>query len=321
MTAKNQAAKRAEALRSQIDDANYRYYVLDNPTLSDAEYDRLLRELQDLEAKFPELVTPDSPTQRVGAAPLAAFATVKHSLPMTSMDNAMDETELREWDARVRKGLEVDEAVSYTAEPKFDGVSVNLRYEEGRLVQASTRGDGVTGEDVTTNVRTIRAIPLKLHGRGIMMARRSAVPSLRADRDTARAAPRRSARRSHGRQSYAKTETDLRRDGLESSHRVRPAARNAAFVEALGALGMTKDQLFADKELLTAVLLYHVIPAEVFAEDAAGLNSATMADGNTVTISRDFYGLNINNANVIRADINVSNGVIHAIDAVLLPPQ
>jgi len=99
------------------------------------------------------------------------------------------------------------------------------------------------------------------------------------------------------------------------------APSNAAFVEALGALGMTKDQLFADKELLTAVLLYHVIPAEVFAEDAAGLNSATMADGNTVTISRDFYGLNINNANVIRADINVSNGVIHAIDAVLLPPQ
>jgi DNA ligase (NAD+) len=166
MTAKSQEVKRAAALRGQIDDANYRYYVLDNPTLSDAEYDRLLRELQDLEAKFPELVTPDSPTQRVGAAPLAAFATVKHSLPMTSMDNAMDETELRDWDARVRKGLEADEAVSYTAEPKFDGVSVNLRYEEGRLVQASTRGDGVTGEDVTTNVRTIRAIPLKLHGRG-----------------------------------------------------------------------------------------------------------------------------------------------------------
>jgi transforming growth factor-beta-induced protein len=99
------------------------------------------------------------------------------------------------------------------------------------------------------------------------------------------------------------------------------APSNAAFVEALGALGMTKDQLFADKELLTAVLLYHVIPAEVFAEDAAGLSSATMADGNTVSISRDFYGLNINNANVVRADINVSNGVIHAIDAVLLPPQ
>jgi transforming growth factor-beta-induced protein len=99
------------------------------------------------------------------------------------------------------------------------------------------------------------------------------------------------------------------------------APSNAAFVEALGALGMTKDQLFANKELLTAVLLYHVIPAEVFAEDAAGLSSATMADGNTVSISRDFYGLNINNANVIRADINVSNGIIHAIDAVLLPPQ
>jgi transforming growth factor-beta-induced protein len=110
-------------------------------------------------------------------------------------------------------------------------------------------------------------------------------------------------------------------DTLSSGEWTVFAPSNAAFVEALGALGMTKDQLFADKELLTAVLLYHVIPAEVFAEDAAGLNSATMADGNTVTISRDFYGLNINNANVIRADINVSNGVIHAIDAVLLPPQ
>ena len=110
-------------------------------------------------------------------------------------------------------------------------------------------------------------------------------------------------------------------DTLSSGEWTVFAPSNAAFVAALDALGMTKAQLFADKDLLTAVLLYHVIPAEVFAEDAAGLSSATMADGNTVTISRDFYELNINNANVIRADINVSNGVIHAIDAVLLPPQ
>ena len=162
---KDQATKRAAALREQIDEANYRYYVLDRPTLSDAAYDRLLRELQDLEKTFPELVTPESPTQRVGAAPLSAFGAVKHSVPMTSMDNAMDETELREWDARVRKGLDKGGDVTYTAEPKFDGVSVNIRYEDGRLVQASTRGDGYTGEDVTANVRTIRAIPLKLHGR------------------------------------------------------------------------------------------------------------------------------------------------------------
>lgn len=110
-------------------------------------------------------------------------------------------------------------------------------------------------------------------------------------------------------------------DTLSSGQWTVFAPSNAAFVEALNALGMTKDELFANEELLTAVLLYHVIPAEVFAEDAAGLSQATMADGNTVTLSRDFYGLNVNNANVIRADINVSNGVIHAIDMVLLPPQ
>ena len=166
MTNQDQAAKRAAKLRNQIDDANHRYYVLDSPTLSDAEYDRLLRELQDLEAQFPELVTPQSPTQRVGAAPLTAFATIKHSKPMTSMGNALSEEELREWDTRVRKGLGTEDDVIYTAELKFDGVSVSLRYENGALVQASTRGDGYTGEDVTANVRTIRAIPLKLHGRG-----------------------------------------------------------------------------------------------------------------------------------------------------------
>ena len=166
MTDKSQAARRAALLRKQIDEANYRYYVLDNPTLSDAEYDRLLRELQNLEARFPDLVTPESPTQRIGAAPLTAFATVKHSVPMTSMDNALTEEEMRDWDTRVRKGLGVDGDITYTAEPKFDGVSVNLRYENGVLVQASTRGDGYTGEDVTANARTIRAVPLRLHGSG-----------------------------------------------------------------------------------------------------------------------------------------------------------
>jgi DNA ligase (NAD+) len=166
MTDSSQATKRAAKLREQIDEANYRYYVLDAPTLSDAEYDRLLRELQSLEQEFPELVTPDSPTQRVGAAPLAAFAEVKHAVPMTSMDNALTEEELRDWDARVRKGLDADADLAYSAEPKFDGVSVNVRYENGRLTRASTRGDGYTGEDVTANVRTIRAIPLKLHGNG-----------------------------------------------------------------------------------------------------------------------------------------------------------
>ncbi|HEY8553988.1 MAG TPA: NAD-dependent DNA ligase LigA [Burkholderiales bacterium] len=163
---KDQAAKRIAELRALLDEANYRYYVLDRPTISDAEYDRLLRELRMLEAEHPDLVAPDSPTQRVGAPPASAFAPVRHSVPMTSIDNAFTADDVRDWDARVRKGLGTDGEVVYTAEPKFDGVSVSLRYERGVLVQAGTRGDGETGEDVTANVRTIRTVPLRLHGSG-----------------------------------------------------------------------------------------------------------------------------------------------------------
>jgi len=158
--------KRIEELRSEINEHNYRYYVLDAPVISDAQYDKLLRELQALEAQHPDLITPDSPTQRVGAAPAKEFGEVRHRLPMTSMDNAFDLDEARDWDERVRKGLGTDKAVHYTAEPKFDGTSISLRYEDGVLVQAGTRGDGSTGEDVTQNVRTIRTVPLKLHGKG-----------------------------------------------------------------------------------------------------------------------------------------------------------
>lgn len=158
--------KRLEELRSEINDHNYRYYVLDAPVISDAQYDKLLRELQQLEQQHPDLITPDSPTQRVGAAPAKAFGEVRHKVPMTSMDNAFDTDEARDWDERVRKGLATDNAVHYTAEPKFDGTSISLRYEDGVLVQAGTRGDGATGEDVTQNVRTIRTVPLKLHDKG-----------------------------------------------------------------------------------------------------------------------------------------------------------
>ena len=158
-------AKRAAQLRAQINDHNYRYYVLDAPVISDVEYDHLLRELQRLEQQHPELVTADSPTQRVGAAPLAAFAEVTHTVPMTSMDNAFDDDELRDWDRRVRQSLGAEQ-VSYTAEPKFDGTSISLRYENGSLAQAGTRGDGTTGEDVTANVRTIKTVPLRLHSKG-----------------------------------------------------------------------------------------------------------------------------------------------------------
>jgi DNA ligase (NAD+) len=158
--------KRAEELRQEINHHNYRYYVLDDPVVSDAQYDNLLRELQQIESEHPELITPDSPTRRVGAAPLSEFGEVRHKIPMTSMDNAFDDVEAREWDQRVRKSLETEGNVAYTAEPKFDGTSVSLRYEHGVLMQAGTRGDGSTGEDVTANVRTIKTVPLHLQGKG-----------------------------------------------------------------------------------------------------------------------------------------------------------
>jgi len=166
MTEPLKIKKQIEALRAEINEHNHRYYVLDAPVISDAQYDKLLRELQALEKAHPELITPDSPTQRVGAAPASEFGEVRHKLPMMSMDNAFDETEAREWDERVRKGLGADRDVAFTAEPKFDGTSISLRYENGLLVSAGTRGDGSTGEDVTQNVRTIRSVPLRLHGKG-----------------------------------------------------------------------------------------------------------------------------------------------------------
>jgi len=166
MAEQTKIKKRVDELRSEINEHNYRYYVLDAPVISDAQYDKLLRELQVLEQEHPGLITPDSPTQRVGAAPAKEFGEVRHTVPMTSMDNAFDESEARDWDERVRKGLGTDKAIHYTAEPKFDGTSISLRYEEGVLVSAGTRGDGNTGEDVTQNVRTIRSVPLRLHGKG-----------------------------------------------------------------------------------------------------------------------------------------------------------
>ncbi|MEQ6342369.1 MAG: NAD-dependent DNA ligase LigA [Gammaproteobacteria bacterium] len=157
---------RVTQLRDEINHHNYRYYVLDAPIISDAEYDRLLRELQRLEAEHPDLITPGSPTQRVGAKPLEFLGEVHHGIPMTSLDNAFDEAEVRDWGRRVRQGLETSEAVRYTAEPKFDGASLSLRYENGLLVRAGTRGDGTKGEDVTANARTIKSVPLCLLGKG-----------------------------------------------------------------------------------------------------------------------------------------------------------
>ena len=155
--------RRVLELRALIDEANYRYYVLDAPTIPDSEYDRLLRELQELESRHPELVTPDSPTQRVGAAPLKDFHQVTHAVPMLSLNNAFSEAEVAAFDRRVREGLEREaQEIEYAVEPKFDGLAITLRYEDGLFVQGATRGDGYTGEDVSANLRTVRSIPMRL---------------------------------------------------------------------------------------------------------------------------------------------------------------
>jgi DNA ligase (NAD+) len=156
------AFKRIHDLRDEIRRHEELYYVHATPEISDADFDALLRELQELEAAYPELVTPDSPTQRVGGRPVEGFATVEHLVPMLSLDNAYDEEELRAFDERVRRGLGTTEPVAYVAELKIDGLSIALTYEDGRLGRGATRGDGVRGEDVTVNVRTIRALPLAL---------------------------------------------------------------------------------------------------------------------------------------------------------------
>jgi len=155
---------RHEALCSAIEDHNRRYYVEAQPTITDLEFDALMRELEVLEEGCPALVTPCSPTQRVGGEPLEGFETVMHAVPMLSIDNTYNPDELRAFDERVRKGLGPEETPAYVVEPKIDGVSISLRYEAGRLVRAATRGDGVRGDDVTTNVRTIPSAPLRLTG-------------------------------------------------------------------------------------------------------------------------------------------------------------
>lgn len=161
------AQERVESLSQALRQHNHRYYVLDDPTIDDFEYDQLLRELQTLEVQFPRLARADSPTQRVGSAPSNAFSSVRHRLPMLSLGNAMDADELVEFDARIKRhlasqGAPVTGDIEYVCEPKFDGLALELIYEEGSLVCAATRGDGVTGENVTANVRTIGAIPLRL---------------------------------------------------------------------------------------------------------------------------------------------------------------
>jgi DNA ligase (NAD+) len=159
------AHRRVAALRKQIADHDYRYYVLDDPAVPDAEYDRLMRSLREIEARHPELVTPDSPSQRVSGQVAEGFAEVRHGVPMLSLDNAFSDEDIEAFDRRVRTRLGAPEGpLEYCAEPKLDGLAVSLTFREGKLVQAATRGDGTTGEDITANIRTIRAVPLVLRG-------------------------------------------------------------------------------------------------------------------------------------------------------------
>lgn len=168
MTAKRTASpkQRAEALRAELAEHDRRYYLEDDPTISDTEYDGLMRELRELEAAHPELRSPDSPTQRVSGAAASEFAPVRHAAPMLSLDNTYTAEEVRAWDERVRKNLPPNEAPVYVVEAKLDGLSCSLTYEDGVLTKAATRGDGDVGEDVTANVRTLRSVPLSFNPRG-----------------------------------------------------------------------------------------------------------------------------------------------------------
>ncbi|PPV08303.1 NAD-dependent DNA ligase LigA [Xanthomonas bromi] len=165
MTVSPDPAQRIDALRRRIEDANYRYHVLDEPQMADVDYDRLLRELEALEAEHPVLATADSPTQRVGHLAASRFAEVRHALPMLSLGNAFSDEEVTEFVRRISERLEVKQPL-FSAEPKLDGLAISLRYENGEFVQGATRGDGATGEDVSANLRTVKAIPLRLRGEG-----------------------------------------------------------------------------------------------------------------------------------------------------------
>lgn len=167
MSDKKQATQQISNLRDQLNHHSYQYYVLDDPEIPDVEYDRLYRDLQGLETDYPELITVDSPTQRVGDKPLDGFSQVKHEVPMLSLDNVFNEEELTDFNKRIQQRLDSEDEISFAAEPKLDGLAVSLLYENGILVRAGTRGDGTTGEDITQNVRTIHSIPLKLLGNSI----------------------------------------------------------------------------------------------------------------------------------------------------------
>ena len=161
----NDIHRRINELKKEIEKHNYHYYVLDNPIVSDTEWDKLFKELETLESEYPNLIDINSPTQRVGAKPLDGFKTDKHRIPMLSLSNAMNNEELRSFNERIKKLLETKNQIEYMAEPKLDGIGVELIYQDGVFLKGLTRGDGFEGEDITQNIRTIKSVPLRLIGK------------------------------------------------------------------------------------------------------------------------------------------------------------
>ena len=231
MNVSHAAAERIRKLREEIELHNYRYYVLDAPTIPDAEFDRLFRELQALEAEHPELVSPDSPTQRVGGAPASEFREVAHRVPMLSLNNAFEEEDASGFDRRVREGLG-RENIEYAVEPKFDGLAISLVYEHGVLARAATRGDGYTGEDVTANVRTIHAVPLHLHGKQVppLLEVRGEVLMLKRDFERLNAEQRKK-----GEKEFANPRNAAAGSLRQLDSRITAARKLTFFAYALGA--------------------------------------------------------------------------------------
>ena len=267
---------RARYLGAELTRHNYRYYVLDDPEIADYEYDRLMGELLDLERRWPELVTPDSPTHRVGAPPLSKFDAVSHTVPMLSLDNAFNEDDVIAFDGRVRRLLKKDQSVPYMVEPKVDGVAIELVYRNGILALASTRGDGITGEDITANVRTIRSLPLRLavpkdgvvppliEVRGEIFINRDAFRRLNRERTAASIAafakPRNAAARSQSQldsQVTAKRPLNIFCYGIGTMQGVAPASQEKLLGQ-LRALGLPVNPLAQTCDTIKEVLaVYH----------------------------------------------------------------
>ncbi|MBM2840355.1 MAG: ligA, partial [Bacteroidetes bacterium] len=218
-----QVTRRVEKLRTELQDHDYRYYVLDSPTISDEQYDKLMRELQELEREYPELQTPDSPTQRVGGQPIKEFGTVTHNPPMLSLANSYSEEEIRNFDRRVRELIE-PQSPAYVAELKFDGVAITLKYQDGVFVQGATRGDGTQGDDITHNLKTVRSLPLRLRTKDAAL-----------------------------RNIEARGEAFMHRDEFEEMNKQREAAEENAFINprnaTSGTLKMQDPKIVAERPI------------------------------------------------------------------------